>query len=75
MSGGVLYYCYEAIEEKKKYFGNTQELFWYGSVLGSSPSESFSLYSFWLGRDSDTLLEWPPEPKAREWDHSFLYAG
>lgn len=37
---------------------------------GPSPSESFSLYSFWLGRDSDALLEWPSEPAS---DFSFAY--
>ena len=37
---------------------------------GPSPSESYSLFSFWLGRDSDTLLEWPPEPTP---DFTFAY--
>ena len=44
-----------------------------GDTWGPSPSESFSLFSFWLGRDSDTLLEWlVPMTKVPDWTFAYL---
>jgi hypothetical protein len=71
---GIVYGCVVDSKQKYEHHYHYLAIKWEPIVFGS-PSESFSLFSFWLGRDSDALLEWPPEPKAKDWDHSFLYAG
>jgi hypothetical protein len=55
---GVAYHCYAYPPHSRRLLldkWNPPQAKW-----GPSPSESYSLYSFWLGRDSDALLEWPP---------------
>ncbi len=69
MYRGVTYFC-----ENQYGIGRGLSEYWVpGEIQNNpSPSESFTLYSFWLGRDSDTLLEWPPEPIPTP-DFTFAY--
>ena len=70
---GVSYYMYKNQNNEETHATTNR---WHEQAgTWCSPSESFSLYSFWLGRESDALLEWPPESKPAERDFSFLYGG
>lgn len=78
-SKGVMYLCDIYPTGVKSVVEESYRESYVGKVFGnrSSPSECFSLYSFWLGRDSDVILEWPVNDLSKpiDRDHSFLYGG